>query len=102
MDDEMSHQQSGKHRALGNEIYPDLDDTVHYPWRDSQAPAADPPATSPMIDPRLYQDFPTGSSSRLPAQGPEYDEDDLSADAMEADDPSDEESYDSAEYETQR
>lgn len=103
MDDEMNHQ-SGEHRASGNEMYPDLDETVHYPWQDRHAPA-DQPATSSVIDPRLHQDFASGSSSRLPAQGPadgEYTDDELSPDAMEMDEMSDDPSYDSVEYETSR
>ncbi|KAL4884513.1 hypothetical protein BJY04DRAFT_225696 [Aspergillus karnatakaensis] len=58
-DDDIPDQSS----PLGKIAYPDIDETIHYPWQGSQpAPTTDTPLQS-VIDPRLYKGLFTGNDT---------------------------------------
>jgi general transcription factor 3C polypeptide 3 (transcription factor C subunit 4) len=49
-------------------VYPDIDDTLQYPWQGTPSNAGQPPLSS-VIDPRLY----TGLFSGVDSSAPDYD-----------------------------
>lgn len=59
--------------------YPDIDETIQYPWRDNDALAAQGNPTDPVIDPRLYQDL---FSQNAPGN-PVHEDGDLSEDSQD-------------------
>lgn len=63
------------HNPSGETAYPDIDETVHYPWQGSQPTATTTDqALHSVIDPRLYAGLFTGSS-QVPDQSQEEEED---------------------------
>ncbi|KAL2840316.1 hypothetical protein BJX68DRAFT_187224 [Aspergillus pseudodeflectus] len=59
---------SGQAPSSGEFAYPDIDETIQYPWQGSQPPASGEPAVQSVIDPRLYRGLFTGSESQAPEQ----------------------------------
>ncbi|KAL3454555.1 hypothetical protein BJX65DRAFT_4032 [Aspergillus insuetus] len=59
---------SGQAPSPGEFAYPDIDETIQYPWQGSQPPAFTEPAVQSVIDPRLYRGLFTGSESQAPEQ----------------------------------
>jgi general transcription factor 3C polypeptide 3 (transcription factor C subunit 4) len=59
---------SGQAPSPGEFAYPDIDETIQYPWQGSQPPASTEPAVQSVIDPRLYRGLFTGSESQAPEQ----------------------------------
>lgn len=54
------------HNAGSGEIaYPDIDETIQYPWQGSQPLV---PTDTSVIDPRLYRGLFSGNDSQAPAQ----------------------------------
>ncbi|OJJ47824.1 hypothetical protein ASPZODRAFT_131413 [Penicilliopsis zonata CBS 506.65] len=50
----------------GDNLYPDIDEQIHYPWQGTQPSSTGGQASiSSMIDPRLYKGLFDGSASRL-------------------------------------
>lgn len=82
--------------------YPDIDETVHYPW---QGPQSTVPGEAPLqsvIDPRLYRDLFTRSESHLPDQnGMDFEEDGENAvDYDQMDDSAEDSNYEYSAEET--
>lgn len=46
--------------------YPDIDESVQYPWRENDALAAQGNPADPVIDPRLFQDLFAQNSPQRP------------------------------------
>ncbi|KAL2868802.1 tetratricopeptide repeat protein [Aspergillus lucknowensis] len=46
--------------------YPDIDETIQYPWQGSQPPGSADPSIHSVIDPRLYKGLFTGSEPQGP------------------------------------
>lgn len=64
-------------------MYPDIDETIHYPWQGNQ-PAQHDSSTTSALDPRLYRDLFSRSTSQLIDQHvPESDYDEEEGDADE-------------------
>jgi general transcription factor 3C polypeptide 3 (transcription factor C subunit 4) len=59
---------SGQAPSSGEFAYPDIDETIQYPWQGSQPPASGEPVVQSVIDPRLYRGLFTGSESQAPEQ----------------------------------
>lgn len=60
------------HSPLPGEVdYPDIDETIQYPWQGSQQPTS---TDASVIDPRLYRDLFPGTDSQVPAQSVEDEE----------------------------
>ncbi|KAL2809236.1 hypothetical protein BJX63DRAFT_368566 [Aspergillus granulosus] len=57
---------SDQNPSPGEIAYPDIDETIQYPWQGSQPPASTEPAIQSVIDPRLYRGLFTGSESQAP------------------------------------
>ncbi|PLB46637.1 TPR-like protein [Aspergillus steynii IBT 23096] len=62
------------HYPSEEQAYPDLDESIHYPWQGAQQPAQAEASLHSVIDPRLYKDLFSASASQLPDQS--LDEDD--------------------------
>lgn len=60
--------------------YPEIDETIQYPWRENDALAAQGNHADPVIDPRLYQDL---FSQNAPGN-PVHEAGDLSEDSQES------------------
>jgi general transcription factor 3C polypeptide 3 (transcription factor C subunit 4) len=48
--------------------YPDIDETMQYPWQGTQPAVAGESSLHSVIDPRLYKDLFSRSASQLPGQ----------------------------------
>lgn len=54
------------HPATDEAQYPDIDETMQYPWQGSQQAAADDTFDTSVLDPRLYGDsFPNADQQAL-------------------------------------
>ena len=64
------------HYPSEGQAYPDLDESIHYPWQGqgAQQPAQAEASLHSMIDPRLYKDLFSASASQLPDQSLDDDE----------------------------
>lgn len=63
------------HLGAEDHAYPDIDESIHYPWQGEQQAAQADASLHSVIDPRLYKDLFSASASQLPDQ-PLDDEDD--------------------------
>ena len=90
---------SEPHPAGDEVVYPDIDETLQYPWQGDQSAQHDSSTTS-ALDPRLYRDLFSRSTSLLMDQhvlASDYDDEDRDADdlsLMNEDDSSEDPSYD--------
>ncbi|KAE8348901.1 hypothetical protein BDV28DRAFT_142472 [Aspergillus coremiiformis] len=58
----------------GDIAYPNIDETIHYPWQGTHPVVQADPIHS-VLDPRLYKDLFPSNSSQLPGEAPLEDED---------------------------
>ncbi|KAL4806915.1 hypothetical protein BDV18DRAFT_121499 [Aspergillus unguis] len=79
----------------GEIAYPDIDETVQYPWNGSQQPTS---AEASVIDPRLYKGLFAGTGSQDPGQGEE--EYALEEEALGLDDVDEESSFEASSEES--
>lgn len=70
-------------------VYPDIDETVHYPWQGSQPTTQGEASIHSVLDPRLYKDLFTGNASQVQDEA-SFEED---AEAYQEADDSDESLY---------
>ncbi|KAF7591938.1 transcription factor TFIIIC subunit tfc4 [Aspergillus hancockii] len=61
--------QSDHNTQSGEIAYPDIDETIHYPWQGTQPVVQTDPIHS-VLDPRLYKDLFLSNASRLPEETP--------------------------------
>ncbi|KAB8206883.1 hypothetical protein BDV34DRAFT_75099 [Aspergillus parasiticus] len=66
--------QSNHDTQAGEVAYPDIDETIHYPWQGPQQTAQSDPIHS-VLDPRLYKDLFPSNTSQLPEEILDEDED---------------------------
>ncbi|THC93697.1 hypothetical protein EYZ11_006808 [Aspergillus tanneri] len=89
-------------RPSGEFAYPDIDETIHYPWQGNQQPSQGEQSIHSVIDPRLYRDLFSASASQLPDKSlghGEGEEDDQYAEEMfhEIDDSAEDSTYEFSE-----
>lgn len=79
-------------------LYPDIDETIQYPWQGSQQTTADDSFDTSVLDPRLYRDlFPSTSQYA----GQQALEDDYNVEEFQdADDSEEDSSYELSEDES--
>ncbi|KAB8262030.1 hypothetical protein BDV32DRAFT_157729 [Aspergillus pseudonomiae] len=75
----------------GGVAYPDIDETIHYPWQGPQQTAQPDPIHS-VLDPRLYKDLFPSNASELPGETP-LDEDEDAEEYAEIDDSAEDSTY---------
>lgn len=75
----------------GDVAYPDIDETIHYPWQGPQQTAPSDPIHS-VLDPRLYKDLFPSNTSQLPEEIP-LDEDEDAEEYAEFDDSAEDSTY---------
>lgn len=64
-------------------IYPDIDETILYPWQGNQPATQPESSTTSVLDPRLYKDLFASSASHLtdqPVLDGDYDDEEGDAD----------------------
>ncbi|KAE8376695.1 hypothetical protein BDV26DRAFT_305416 [Aspergillus bertholletiae] len=67
--------QSSHNTQSGEVAYPDIDETIHYPWQGPQQTTQSDPIHS-VLDPRLYKDLFSNNTSQLPGETPLNDDED--------------------------
>ncbi|GMG10448.1 unnamed protein product [Aspergillus oryzae] len=82
--------QSNHDTQAGEVAYPDIDETIHYPWQGPQQTAQSDPIHS-VLDPRLYKDLFPSNSSQLPEEI--LDEDEGAEEYAEIDDSAEDSTY---------
>jgi general transcription factor 3C polypeptide 3 (transcription factor C subunit 4) len=84
--DYLDGDQSDHNTQPGEIAYPDIDETIHYPWQGPQSAVQADPIHS-VLDPRLYKDLFPSNASQLPEETP-LDEDEDAEDLPQIDDDS--------------
>ena len=91
----------GYHPPMDETLYPDIDETVQYPWQENQQATADNSFDASLLDPRLYSDAVPETSQPVGQQV--YDEDAHRADEyyqdQDEDDSADDSTYELSEEE---
>ena len=85
------------HLTSQEPAYPDINESIHYPWQGEEQPAQTEESLHSVIDPRLYKDLFSASASQLPDQPLEGDDDEAERFAEElyprVDDSAEDENY---------
>ncbi|KAH8422545.1 tetratricopeptide repeat protein [Aspergillus melleus] len=85
------------HLSSQEPAYPDINESIHYPWQGEEQPAQTEESLHSVIDPRLYKDLFSASASQLPDQSLEGDDDEAERFAEElyprTDDSAEDENY---------
>jgi general transcription factor 3C polypeptide 3 (transcription factor C subunit 4) len=85
---------SGRPSQSQESAYPDIDETMQYPWQGTQPAVAGESSLHSVIDPRLYKDLFSRGVSQLPGQqAMEYEDEEEAQEYSQMDDSAEDSTY---------
>jgi general transcription factor 3C polypeptide 3 (transcription factor C subunit 4) len=100
---EYHHDGNGTNRPPQSQesAYPDIDETMQYPWQGTQPAVAGESSLHSVIDPRLYKDLFSRNASQLPDQhAMDYEDEEDAEEYSHMDDSAEDSTYEFSAEET--